>query len=42
MAPKTSFTKPKTMGYLRVSTGAQELEKNKADIVRLGAVRTSA
>ena len=27
--------KPKVVGYLRVSTGDQELEKNKADILRL-------
>src|SRR5262245_29406741 len=36
MATKPLPTKPKTIGYLRVSTGAQELEKNKADILRLG------
>jgi len=35
MAQKTPFTKPKTIGYLRVSTGAQELDKNKADILQL-------
>ncbi len=39
MAKKTSPTKTaskhKTVGYLRVSTGEQELEKNKADILRL-------
>lgn len=29
------FTKPKVVGYLRVSTGEQELEKNKADILQL-------
>jgi len=32
---KATDTKPKTIGYLRVSTGAQELEKNKADILGL-------
>src|SRR6185503_14374484 len=39
MAKKTAATetiaKHKTIGYLRVSTGDQELEKNKADILRL-------
>lgn len=39
MAKKTALTKTvskhKTVGYLRVSTGEQELEKNKADILRL-------
>ncbi len=35
MAKKTRPTKPKTIGYLRVSTGAQDLDKNKADIPRL-------
>ena len=39
MAKKTAATKTatkhKTVGYLRVSTGVQELEKNKADILRL-------
>jgi len=39
MAKKTATTrtanKHKTVGYLRVSTGEQELEKNKADILRL-------
>jgi len=39
MAPKTlparAVNKHKTIGYLRVSTGEQELEKNKADILRL-------
>ena len=39
MAKKTPPTlttrQPKTIGYLRVSTGAQELEKNKADILHL-------
>jgi DNA invertase Pin-like site-specific DNA recombinase len=35
MAKKTLSTKPKTIGYLRVSTGAQDLDKNKADILRL-------
>ncbi len=39
MAKKTAATKTaskhKTIGYLRVSTGEQELEKNKADILRL-------
>jgi DNA invertase Pin-like site-specific DNA recombinase len=35
MAKKTLLAKHKTIGYLRVSTGAQELEKNKADILHL-------
>ncbi len=39
MAKKAASTKTankhKTVGYLRVSTGEQELEKNKADILRL-------
>ncbi|MBV9224626.1 MAG: recombinase family protein [Acidobacteriaceae bacterium] len=39
MAKKTTTTraesKHKTISYLRVSTGDQELEKNKADILRL-------
>lgn len=35
MAKKTLPTKPKTIGYLRVSTGAQDFDKNKADILRL-------
>src|SRR5947207_2390564 len=35
MAKKTPPAKHKTIGYLRVSTGAQELEKNKADILHL-------
>lgn len=35
MAKKTRLAKHKTIGYLRVSTGAQELEKNKADILQL-------
>lgn len=35
MAKKTPLAKHKTVGYLRVSTGAQELEKNKADILHL-------
>ena len=35
MAKKTPPAKHKTIGYLRVSTGAQELEKNKADILSL-------
>jgi DNA invertase Pin-like site-specific DNA recombinase len=35
MVKKTLPTKPKTIGYLRVSTGAQDLDKNKADILRL-------
>jgi DNA invertase Pin-like site-specific DNA recombinase len=35
MAKKTLPTKPQTIGYLRVSTGAQDLDKNKADILRL-------
>lgn len=35
MAKKTPPTRHKTIGYLRVSTGAQELEKNKADILQL-------
>ncbi|CAN5319917.1 recombinase family protein [soil metagenome] len=30
-----SVTNPKTVGYLRVSTGDQELEKNKSDILHL-------
>ncbi len=34
-APTRTSTKHKTIGYLRVSTGDQELEKNKADILRL-------
>ncbi len=35
--PKNSAVKApvKAVGYLRVSTGEQELEKNKADILRL-------
>ncbi|PYS47716.1 MAG: resolvase [Acidobacteria bacterium] len=33
--PASTATKPKTIGYLRVSTGDQELEKNKADILAL-------
>ena len=32
---KTISSKSKTIGYLRVSTGTQELEKNKADILSL-------
>ena len=32
---KTSASNTKTIGYLRVSTGDQELEKNKSDILRL-------
>jgi hypothetical protein len=35
MAKKTVPTKPKTIGYLQVSTGAQDLDKNKAAILRL-------
>lgn len=35
MAKKTPLTQHKTIGYLRVSTSEQELEKNKADILRL-------
>ena len=35
MAKKTLSAKPKTIGYLRVSTGLQDLDKNKADILRL-------
>ena len=35
MTKKTLPTKQKTIGYLRVSTGAQELDKNKADILHL-------
>ena len=35
MAKKTLPTKPKTIGYLRVSTGVQDLDKNKADILQL-------
>ncbi len=35
MAKKTVPTRRKTIGYLRVSTGAQELEKNKTDILHL-------
>ncbi len=34
-APTNTVSKHKTVGYLRVSTGEQELEKNKADILRL-------
>ena len=34
-APTKTASKHKTIGYLRVSTGEQELEKNKADILRL-------
>ncbi len=33
--PKTSSSNSKTIGYLRVSTGEQELEKNKSDILHL-------
>ena len=33
--PKISAPKSKTVGYLRVSTFSQELEKNKADILTL-------
>jgi DNA invertase Pin-like site-specific DNA recombinase len=35
MAKKTLAAQPKTIGYLRVSTGTQDLDKNKADILRL-------
>ena len=35
MAKKTLPAPHKTIGYLRVSTGAQELDKNKADILHL-------
>ena len=35
MAKKIPPPLPITIGYLRVSTGAQELEKNKADILHL-------
>jgi DNA invertase Pin-like site-specific DNA recombinase len=35
MAKKTTPLPIKTIGYLRVSTGEQELEKNKADILSL-------
>jgi DNA invertase Pin-like site-specific DNA recombinase len=35
LAKKTLPTRPKTIGYLRVSTGMQDLDKNKADILRL-------
>lgn len=35
MAKQTLSPKPKTIGYLRVSTGLQDLDKNKADILRL-------
>lgn len=35
MAKKTTTAKHKTIGYLRVSTGEQDLEKNKADILHL-------
>ena len=35
MAKKTLPAKQKTIGYLRVSTGAQDLDKNKADILHL-------
>ncbi len=33
--PKSVPARPRTIGYLRVSTGEQELEKNKADILSL-------
>lgn len=33
--PYQAATKQRTVGYLRVSTGEQEVEKNKADILRL-------
>lgn len=33
--PHQAATKQMTVGYLRVSTGEQEVEKNKADILRL-------
>ena len=32
---KSGAARPRTVGYLRVSTGEQELEKNKADILAL-------
>jgi DNA invertase Pin-like site-specific DNA recombinase len=35
MTKKMLPTKQKTIGYLRVSTGAQDLDKNKADILHL-------
>src|SRR5215471_7699206 len=35
MAKKTLSAQPKPIGYLRVSTWAQDLDKNKADILRL-------
>jgi DNA invertase Pin-like site-specific DNA recombinase len=35
MVKKTTSRAYKTIGYLRVSTGEQELEKNKADILHL-------
>lgn len=35
MASTKAANKHRTIGYLRVSTGEQELEKNKADILRL-------
>ena len=35
MPKKTPLSKHKTVGYLRVSAGKQELEKNKADTLRL-------
>ncbi|MDQ3322194.1 MAG: hypothetical protein M3525_07170 [Acidobacteriota bacterium] len=31
----TTVEKPKVVGYLRVSTGNQELEKNKSDTLHL-------
>lgn len=34
-ASKIKLHKPKTIGYLRISTFSQELEKNKADILAL-------
>lgn len=32
---KIDYSKSKTIGYLRVSTFSQELEKNKSDILAL-------
>lgn len=33
--PKTENKRPQTIGYLRVSTADQDIEKNKADILKL-------